>query len=140
MIRQLHWTENDYLDYLNLLNQLSDVGNVTFEQYQDFVISQNAYHTTFVYETDKKLVGCITVLIEKKLLHGGKNVLHIEDVISDIKYRGQGISTILINHVIEYAKQLNCYKIILDCAEHNIDFYTKRGFELSGNQMRIKIK
>jgi glucosamine-phosphate N-acetyltransferase len=32
-------------------------------------------------------------------------------------------------------RQLGCYKVILDCSEHNVNFYTRCGFKQKEVQM-----
>ena len=60
---------------------------------------------------------------------------HIEDVVVDLTYRTYGIGSLLINKAIEIAKEYNCYKITLDCAEKNVNFYKKNGFNQKDIQM-----
>ena len=41
----------------------------------------------------------------------------------------------IINCLTALAWPNNCYKVILDCAEHNVKFYQKCGYEYKGAQM-----
>ena len=138
MIRLLK--DTDYNDYIELLHQLTTVGEVTQYNFIDFIDKQNqtVSNKTFVYEIDGKAVGCITCLIEQKLAHSYKKVMHIEDVITHENYRGRNIATELLNYTKEYAIKNNCYKVILDCNENNLAFYKKVGFTETGVQMSIK--
>ncbi len=140
MIRLLQ--NKDYEDYVELLRQLTDVGEVTLLQFCHFVdirsINPSIYQT-FVYEIEGKIVGCVTSIIEQKIAHNFRKVMHIEDVITHKDYRGKGISTELLNHAVNFANKSKCYKIILDCSEHNISFYEKVGFNISGTQMTIRL-
>jgi len=43
----------------------------------------------------------------------------------------------IINKLTEYAKEQECYKVILDCAEKNVKFYEKCGYESKGILMAI---
>ena len=90
----------------------------------------------FVYEIDNKVVGCVSIILERKLKG---NSLHIEDVVTHKEYRGKGIGVELMNYCLQFAKDNKCYKIVLDCADHNVAFYEKCGFKLSGNYMSIKL-
>ena len=139
MIRLLK--DTDYNDYIELLHQLTTVGEVTQHNFEMMVLLQHLYpqmHRTFIYEIDGKAVGCITCLIEQKLAHSYKKVMHIEDVITHENYRGRNIATDLLNYTKEIAINNNCYKIILDCNENNVAFYNKVGFTETGVQMSIK--
>lgn len=41
----------------------------------------------------------------------------------------------IIGALVEEARRRQCYKIILDCAEHNVEFYAKSGFVRKEVQM-----
>lgn len=41
----------------------------------------------------------------------------------------------IISALVEEARRRKCYKIILDCSEHNVDFYAKSGFVRKEVQM-----
>ena len=41
----------------------------------------------------------------------------------------------IISALVEEARRQQCYKIILDCSEHNVDFYAKSGFVRKEVQM-----
>lgn len=41
----------------------------------------------------------------------------------------------LINAAVEHAREVGCYKVILDCAEDNVDFYAKCGLSRKEVQM-----
>lgn len=97
-------------DYINFIDHLSD-------NHMIFVISEN-----------ESIIATITVIIEKKLSRSQKSVGHIEDVIVSDICRGKGIGKKIIDHVVDYCKSKNCYKVILDCSENNIIFYEKCGF------------
>jgi glucosamine-phosphate N-acetyltransferase len=145
MIRQL--THKDYEDYVELLRQLTDIGEVTQRSFSEFVkmqlstydghgiVEQFPITKVFVVEVDKKVVGCVSVILEMKLK--GK-ALHIEDVVTHKDFRGKGIGAELMEHCKSFAKKNNCYKIVLDCSNDNVAFYEKSGFKVTGNYMSIK--
>ena len=82
-------------------------------------------------------VGCATLLIEKKLIHDGSKVAHIEDVIIGSGFRGQGYGKLLINALINTAQMDGCYKVILDCANEVRPFYESCGLVEKGVQMAL---
>jgi glucosamine-phosphate N-acetyltransferase len=126
-----------YKEYLNLLSQLTTTLIVSYNEFCEFVNSLNLNHQILVIEdlNTNKIIGTGTVLIECKLIHGLGKVAHIEDIVTDSKFRGQGLGSHLINYLVVEAEAAGCYKVILDCAEHNVGFYTKCGFEQKGFQM-----
>ena len=81
-----------------------------------------------------KLIGTGSIFFEPKMIHGGKSVGHIEDIVVDKKYRKEGIAKKIINILIQLD---NPYKVILDCNDKLINFYQSCGFKKCGNQMAI---
>ena len=123
---------NDYYrGYFNLLSQLTDAPKIELSLFKKLIKDTN----TFVIEDKNKIIASITVLIERKLIHGGRGVAHIEDVVVDKKYRGKGIGKILLEKAHNEAEKNYCYKIILNCKNELIPFYEKNGFKLKGCQM-----
>jgi glucosamine-phosphate N-acetyltransferase len=116
---------------------LTLVGNISYE---DFVEKFNKINSIIYIMEDiekNKVIGTITILIEEKFIHNLSSVCHIEDLVVDIEYRERGIGRFLIEHCIEYVRKINCYKIILDCCECNINFYQKFGFKKMNVQMAL---
>jgi|TARA_Y100000389_G_scaffold200692_1_gene241694 glucosamine-phosphate N-acetyltransferase len=112
-----------------LLQQLTEAPLLNPEQLYRIVSELPVNHNIFVILNEqKKLVGMTSIIIESKLIHGGKQVGHIEDLVVDSKYRGLGIGKRLIEFCKTYAKQKKCYKVILDCADETRKFYEKNGF------------
>lgn len=137
MLEIRHINESDYYhDYLNLLKQLTklNTNKIDYNLFTSFIKGLGVHHQIIVLEDTqtKKIVGTITLLIEQKLIRDYGKVAHIEDVVVDNNYRGQGLGKKLINEAMKIAKENNCYKIILDCDNHNIKFYEKCNFEHKG--------
>ena len=129
MIRKL--TKNDFNNkYFDLLDQLSSTNqeNITYNKFELFINQLNNNHNIYVIEKNNKIIASGTLLIENKIIHNFGKVGHIEDIVVDFNERGSGIGKLMINHLIEAAKNLNCYKIILNCNESNVQFYEKCGF------------
>jgi len=139
LIQDLTYTSK--LHIFSLLQQLTDAPIIDIQQYNNILtdINNNKYHNIYIYIEDGKPVGMITLLIEQKLIHGGKCVAHIEDLVVDKSYNGQGIATKLIQHVITIAKNNNCYKIILDCKRELSSFYEKNGFQIKGEAASLRL-
>ena len=58
-----------------------------------------------------EIVASGTVTIEPKLIHGGKNVGRIEDVVVAREFRGKGISRRIIDILTMFARENNCVSI-----------------------------
>ena len=128
-------------EIINLLSQLSYTKYLTNYEIIDFLLNKPNNHLIYICKNidTEKLVGIITIFIERKLIHNLGKVAHIEDLVVDKNERGKHIAEKLIKKCIEYAKSQNCYKIILNCNENLIKFYEKNDFYKAGYQMRMNL-
>ena len=130
---------NDFnKNYIQLINQLSNTA-ITKNQFIKYIEALSDNHQIYVLEKNNIIIGSITIIIEPKLIHQLKNVCHIEDLIIDKNYRGQGLSKELLMYAKNIAKINKCYKIILNCNESLEKFYSKNKFFKSSLQMRFNI-
>lgn len=129
--------EKDILECLELLKQLTVVGDNFNYSIPYNIISSNPDYYIYVAEKDEKIVGMATIFIEQKFIYSGSRVGHIEDVVVDSNSRKMNIGKNLIDKCIKTAKLRNCYKVVLDCDEKNIPFYSKCGFEKFGTSMKF---
>ena len=124
-------------NYIDLLEQLTVVGEVTHEQFTGFVEKNGK--NIFAIEESNKIIATITLIIEEKLIRNCGKVLHIEDVVVDKLHRKNGTGKKLLEFATQYAKDNNCYKIILDCSEDVKKFYESVGFSCKNLQMSYYI-
>ena len=109
------------INLFKLLSQLTVSPILKYNDILSIINNLNDNHYIFIYENFEKVpIGIITLFIEQKLIHGGKCVGHIEDLVVDNNYLGKGIASELINYCVNIAEENNCYKIILDCKEELI--------------------
>jgi glucosamine-phosphate N-acetyltransferase len=102
-----------------------------------YEIKSCPFHRIFVaVKDDGQIIGSTTLLIEQKFIHDGGKVGHIEDVTVNKNYEGKGVGSALVRKAISFAKQNNCYKVILVCSEKNIHFYKVIGFKEHEISMR----
>ena len=129
--------------YLYLLNQLSPINFRNFSKlkFNEFIKNLSNKHQIYVIEdSDKnKIIGTITIIIESKIIHDFGKVCHIEDLVIDKGNKNLKLGTKLINFAIEKGKEEKCYKVILNCSNEYKNYYIKKGFYNSGNQMRKDI-
>lgn len=125
--------------YVDILKQLSVIDNIDNIDFNNFVNGLHNNHNILVIEDINKsiIIGTITFIIECKIIHNMGKVCHIEDLVIDKNYRGLGLGKLLVDKVKEIAILQNCYKIILNCNEKNIDFYKKLSFNVCNTQMAI---
>ena len=83
-----------------------------------------------------KLLALLPYSLNKKFIHDGGLVGHIEDVVVRKDYEGKGIGIKLVMSMLERAKEKNCYKTILDCKDDVKQFYERIGFKHESNSMR----
>jgi len=128
-----------YKDIFGILSELTNAPIIPYKNYIKILNNLNENHQIFVYLEDNVPVGVITLLIEQKLIHNGKCVGHIEDLVVKKEYNGKRIAKKLINHCMGIAESKNCYKIILDCKEELESFYKKCNYNKQGICMRYDI-
>ncbi|QKF93973.1 glucosamine 6-phosphate N-acetyltransferase [Fadolivirus algeromassiliense] len=126
-----------YHGFLQLLEQLTTVcaNEITYQAFSDQFDKFKS--KVFVVKENGQVIGTAALLVEEKFIHKLASVGHIEDVVVSQEYRDKGIGKLLINHCVEYAKNNGCYKVILNCAEKNIEFYKKCGFTNKNVEMSI---
>jgi glucosamine-phosphate N-acetyltransferase len=107
-------------------------------------LREQRFIKTFVMvsEDDDSIIGTASLLLEPKLIYGGKWAARIEDVAVRKDQQGKGVGRALVNHCIKVAKEkVGLYKIILHCSQQNVKFYEKMGFyQTSSYLMRIDIE
>lgn len=153
MIRKLRITDKN--QYLALLEQLTSVGNISdskwFLLFQK--IEKNEGIEIYVLvalredgrssdnEGDNEIIlAAGTLYVEQKFIHEGATVGHIEDVVVAEKARGLGLGKQIVDYLVDRARQLGAYKVILDTREDTVGFYTKLGFHKHEIQMRLDLR
>jgi glucosamine-phosphate N-acetyltransferase len=128
-IRKLR--REDYKQYVELMNDFRpinmEISKEKFNELYDIIFKNSII---FVIEIEQKIIAATTLIIDQKFIHNLAKYGHIEDVIVDSKYRKQGFGKKIINHVVNYCKTHNFYKITLTCNEKLIHFYEKNDFEV----------
>ena len=105
---------------------------------QEIINDENYY--LLLAELNNEIVGTATMLIQNNLTHNGRPYAHIENVVTDQEHRKIGIGKLLISELINIARSLDCYKVILNCTLDNSGFYQTIGFHLTGEiEMRFEV-
>jgi glucosamine-phosphate N-acetyltransferase len=129
--------------YVELLSQLTSAPDISVELFRSNIeqihkMGSIVIATVGSFETsDLKIVGSGTVVVEPKIIRGGRNVGHIEDIVVSKDHRGLGIAKIILEKLKAFSSANNCYKVILDCDEAVQVVYEKSGFAVKGLQMGI---
>jgi glucosamine-phosphate N-acetyltransferase len=111
--------------FLKNIERISEIGAIIVGVIMD---SSNSY-------IDIEIIASGSIIIEPKIIRGGKNVGHIEDIIVNKHFRGKGISQKILDSLKLIAREKNCYKVIVDCCETVKKVYIKNGFSVKGIQM-----
>jgi len=128
-----------YTQLLSSLTQTEKLSNDFFLQKVEEISTMG--EIIICYILDKKdiinIIGTGTIIYEPKIIHGGKYVGHIEDIVVSEQHRNLGIARSILTELKKLAYQKECYKVILDCSEGNRGFYEKNDFLYKGVQMAV---
>ena len=117
---------------LELINELAEYERaphevtVTLEHFEESSFGKNPVCWTFVAETDGKIVGFALYYIRYSTWKG--QAMYLEDILVTKEMRGKGIGKLLMDRLIEEAKEKKFNRIIwqvLDWNEPAINFYKK---------------
>ena len=122
---------------LKLLEQLTfvDLDKITKDEFIEGISNLSSQVFVIRNLSTDKVIACGSILIEHKIIHKFGKVAHIEDIVVDENYRGMGFGKQMIQHLVDVAKDNGCYKVILNCSQHNIGFYEHCDFTVKGVQM-----
>jgi glucosamine-phosphate N-acetyltransferase len=126
-----------YDDYTRFLPLIKEFRPTTFTEDEFIARLKEIENTSEIYvaQYDNKLIGTATIVYEKKFIYDMTTLAHIEDVVVASEYKGRGVGKMLIARLVDQAKHHACYKVVLDCVEENIPFYSSCKFERKGVQM-----
>lgn len=130
------------IQYLKLLRELTSAPDLDDKLFEDNLNKIGrigkiivGYVINSTNPNQIEFVGSGTVIIEPKIIRGGKSVAHIEDIVVSSKWRGKKISQSILNQLKDFSLNFNCYKVILDCDDNVSGVYKSNGFEIKGLQM-----
>jgi GNAT superfamily N-acetyltransferase len=139
--------KEDLKEILDLYKFLSsDEDYILDENYAeawDNILEQSEIVQYFVYEKDNQIVCSACVAVVPNLTRKGKHYAVIENVVTHPDHRRKGYGKQIIQQCIDYAKNRNCYKIMLLSSIFRKDaheFYRDIGFDSEskqGFQMRL---
>ncbi len=125
--------------YIQTLQNLSKTPNISPQKAND-IFDKIKNQWTIIYiainETEW-VIGSISLLLEKKFLRWGGVAGHIEDVVVRKWFEWHKIWSKLMEIAIKKAKEIWCYKIILDCDQKLEWYYQKFWFQTNWSFMRM---
>lgn len=134
VLRELN--EKDLESLIKLYEQLDDAnGNFTAEDARKIwktEIEGNKKIKYFGAVENGKVISTCYCLIIPNLTRLGSSIAFVENVVTDSEYRGQGLGRKVMEMAIEFARENNCYKVILQSASFRKEahqFYKNLGFD-----------
>ncbi|PSK39316.1 hypothetical protein C7M61_001925 [Candidozyma pseudohaemuli] len=129
----------DHAQYTETLKVLTKVGDISPEQFQDVVYTwekySDMYHPRVIVDENDTVVATGMLVVEQKIIHECGKVGHIEDIAVSKSQQGNRLGDFLISLLTAIAKEMGCYKVILDCLPENVGFYEKCGYLPVGIEM-----
>ena len=129
-------SKNDYKQFTTLIN--SNISENDYNNFIDEVLHED--HLIIILKLNKNLIGTGTLLIEKKLTYGGCKMGHIENILIDENYRGNGYGELLVNHLLKLCKEKKCYRVDLNCNSELENCYKKMNLKQKHICMNIYFK
>ncbi|CAF9912463.1 MAG: Glucosamine-phosphate N-acetyltransferase-like protein [Heterodermia speciosa] len=125
-----------FLDVLRVLTTVGDIDEAGWDGHYDFMAKRDdTYYIVVVVDGKGKIVGCGTLVVERKFIHNLGKVGHIEDIAVAKDQQGKKLGLRIIQALDYISEQVGCYKSILDCSEANEGFYVKCGYKRAGLEM-----
>ena len=126
--------EKDMTDVINLINELAEFEKEPDEVEIDSTIlvndgfGENSYFKCFVAENKNIIIGAAIIYNRYSTWKG--RTIHLEDLIVTEKMRTNGVGTLLLDQVVNYAKKLKVKRVsweVIDWNERAIEFYLNKG-------------
>lgn len=133
-LRELN--ENDLESLIKLYEQLDGAnGEYSVEDarkiWQQEIEGNKKIKYFGVIENGKVISTCYCLIIPN-LTRLGSSIAFVENVVTDKEYRGQGLGRKVMEKAIDFARENNCYKVILQSASFRKEahqFYKNLGFD-----------
>ena len=133
-LRELN--ESDLESLIKLYEQLDGAnGNYSAEDARQIWKSEiegNKKLKYFGAVENGKVISTCYVLIIPNLTRLGSSIAFVENVVTDKDYRGQGLGRKVMEKAIDFAREKNCYKVILQSGSWRKEahqFYENLGFD-----------
>ena len=127
--------------YCALMAQLTaadfseDQFEARFNQLEQIREIQPTFIVVAEHISSQTVVASASCAVELKFIHSTGSVGHIEDVVTHNDHRRKGLAKRILQELQAAARGFGCYKVILDCAEHNVPVYERAGFTQKEIQM-----
>jgi GNAT superfamily N-acetyltransferase len=106
--------ESDYENLMNLYNKF--VGNDRYskldnDSFKKVITNKNNF--IFVAEDNSKLIGFATFSV-RLVVRYPKPIAELDELFVDENYRRAGVGKMLMNMILDKAKELGCYRLFIE--------------------------
>lgn len=132
MVREATTKDLDSLLELYLYlheDKIPEKDNHLLETWAKIIDDEN--HHIIVNVQDEKVVSSCVCVIIPNLTRNVRPYAFIENVVTHVDYRNQGLATECLNYARDIAVQNNCYKMMLLTGSKNeetLNFYRRAGY------------
>ena len=125
--------EDELFSLLELYQQLNSgdtIDEATAKSIWQNIKNQDIRY--FIAKENGKIIASCYICIIPNLTRDGRSIGFIENMITAEKYRRMGIGKTVMENAIKYAKEQNCYKVLLQSGNKRTDahpFYETLGFD-----------
>ena len=98
------------------------------------ILGNSDYHL-IVAEEEGRIVSSCTCIVVPNLTRGGLPYALVENVVTNIDYRGRHLASACLEYAGKIAEENECYKIMLITGSHDPkthDFYRNAGYSSDG--------
>ena len=123
----------DFAEIFKLFEQLWIDSILDFDSLREVYENtlKSSHQKLIVGIKNNKIIGFCSLTIKNNLWQSG-NLGHVDELVVDENYRGNGYGKTLIDSITKIAKDLKCKRIELDSAFHRKEahrFYESLGYE-----------
>ncbi|KAI5951529.1 GNA1 [Candida jiufengensis] len=127
---------NKYLETLKVLTTVGTISEEKFKKlFEEWSQNSHIYQPHVITNNQGIIVSTGMLLLESKLIHECGKIGHIEDISVAKEEQGKKLGNYMVKSLSKLAEESGCYKVILDCSDHNVGFYEKCGFQVGGVEM-----
>ncbi len=131
-----------YKGFLELLTELDNVDPIDIIQFTTYVINLHKNYKQIWVVEDKRynvIVGTVTLVLETNLFNKMGKYCRVEDLIVHHGIRKYGLGRTLVNHIFKIAREISCYKVVMNCKDNLVHFCENCGFEKDRIEMSINV-
>ena len=105
-----------------------ELGDESVEVWQEILGDKRSNY--FVLELEGRVMGCAMLVISPNLTRGMRPFGVLQSVVVSAVCRGKGYGQILVQQLLDYAWDKNCYQVLVQTGRpETVPFYNSLGFK-----------